>query len=110
MWGMSNANHGLPADQIPGLPADSMRAQQLPIPPTSPPGPPPGQPPSPEPPVIQPPPDNDMPMPGDPPPPPVGDPPSEKPMRLAVKEIGGPKGPEPTRYGDWEQKGRATDF
>nr|WP_226381450.1 DUF1674 domain-containing protein [Roseomonas ponticola] len=26
------------------------------------------------------------------------------------KEIGGPKGPEPTRYGDWEQKGRATDF
>lgn len=27
-----------------------------------------------------------------------------------AKEIGGPKGPEPTRYGDWEQKGRATDF
>ncbi len=26
------------------------------------------------------------------------------------KEIGGPKGPEPTRYGDWEQKGRCTDF
>lgn len=26
------------------------------------------------------------------------------------KETGGPKGPEPTRYGDWEQKGRATDF
>jgi hypothetical protein len=26
------------------------------------------------------------------------------------KEIGGPKGPEPTRFGDWEQKGRATDF
>jgi hypothetical protein len=26
------------------------------------------------------------------------------------KEIGGPKGPEPTRYGDWEQKGIATDF
>jgi hypothetical protein len=25
-------------------------------------------------------------------------------------EIGGPKGPEPTRYGDWEQKGRCTDF
>ncbi|TPG49193.1 DUF1674 domain-containing protein [Roseomonas nepalensis] len=25
-------------------------------------------------------------------------------------EIGGPKGPEPTRFGDWEQKGRATDF
>jgi hypothetical protein len=26
------------------------------------------------------------------------------------REIGGPKGPEPTRYGDWEQKGRCTDF
>ncbi len=25
-------------------------------------------------------------------------------------EVGGPKGPEPTRYGDWEQKGRCTDF
>jgi hypothetical protein len=25
-------------------------------------------------------------------------------------EIAGPKGPEPTRYGDWEQKGRCTDF
>jgi hypothetical protein len=28
----------------------------------------------------------------------------------AQKEIGGPKGPEPTRYGDWEQNGRCTDF
>ena len=27
-----------------------------------------------------------------------------------VKEIGGPKGPEPTRYGDWEKKGRCIDF
>jgi hypothetical protein len=26
------------------------------------------------------------------------------------KEIGGPKGPEPTRYGDWEVNGRVTDF
>jgi len=25
-------------------------------------------------------------------------------------EIGGPKGPEPTRYGDWEIKGIASDF
>ena len=25
-------------------------------------------------------------------------------------EVGGPKGPEPTRYGDWENKGRASDF
>ncbi len=26
------------------------------------------------------------------------------------KEHGGPKGPEPVRYGDWELKGRAIDF
>lgn len=26
------------------------------------------------------------------------------------EEIGGPKGPEPTRYGDWERKGRCIDF
>jgi hypothetical protein len=26
------------------------------------------------------------------------------------KEIGGQKGPEPTRYGDWEKKGIASDF
>jgi hypothetical protein len=26
------------------------------------------------------------------------------------KEIQGPKGPEPTRYGDWENKGIASDF
>ena len=25
-------------------------------------------------------------------------------------EVNGPKGPEPTRFGDWEQKGRCTDF
>jgi hypothetical protein len=25
-------------------------------------------------------------------------------------ERGGPKGPEPTRYGDWERKGVAVDF
>ena len=25
-------------------------------------------------------------------------------------ERGGPKGPEPTRYGDWEKAGRCTDF
>jgi hypothetical protein len=33
-----------------------------------------------------------------------------KPETTLPKEIGGPKGPEPTRYGDWEQKGRCTDF
>lgn len=30
---------------------------------------------------------------------------AEKPV-----EIGGPKGPEPTRYGDWEKRGRCIDF
>jgi len=25
-------------------------------------------------------------------------------------EHGGPRGPEPTRYGDWEKKGLAVDF
>ena len=25
-------------------------------------------------------------------------------------ELGGPEGPEPTRYGDWERKGRCIDF
>ena len=27
-----------------------------------------------------------------------------------VKETGGPKGTEPTRFGDWERKGRCSDF
>jgi hypothetical protein len=27
-----------------------------------------------------------------------------------ITETGGPKGLEPTRYGDWESKGRAIDF
>jgi hypothetical protein len=37
----------------------------------------------------------------------VPKPASQKPM---PKEIGGTNGPEPTRYGDWEHKGRCTDF
>jgi hypothetical protein len=32
-------------------------------------------------------------------------PPTPKP-----EEFGGPAGPEPTRYGDWERKGRVSDF
>jgi hypothetical protein len=28
----------------------------------------------------------------------------------ATGEQGGPKGPEPTRFGDWERKGIAVDF
>ena len=27
-----------------------------------------------------------------------------------VREIGGPRGAEPTRYGDWERNGRCIDF
>ncbi len=27
-----------------------------------------------------------------------------------IIEIGGVKGPEPTRYGDWEKNGRCIDF
>jgi hypothetical protein len=33
---------------------------------------------------------------------------AEAPRRPA--EIGGPEGPEPTRFGDWEKKGIASDF
>jgi hypothetical protein len=41
--------------------------------------------------------------------------PGDEPVKPAAhprlpKEIGGVKGPEPTRYGDWEHKGRCTDF
>lgn len=28
----------------------------------------------------------------------------------AIREIGGRKGPDPARYGDWEVKGIASDF
>jgi hypothetical protein len=27
-----------------------------------------------------------------------------------AKEVNGPKGPEPTRFGDWEKKGITSDF
>jgi hypothetical protein len=30
--------------------------------------------------------------------------------KSSPKEFQGPKGPEPTRYGDWENKGIASDF
>ena len=30
--------------------------------------------------------------------------------RSKIREIGGPESPEPTRYGDWERKGRCVDF
>ncbi|MCB1754772.1 MAG: DUF1674 domain-containing protein [Gammaproteobacteria bacterium] len=31
-------------------------------------------------------------------------------QKKPATEIGGPKGPEPTRYGDWEKAGRCIDF
>lgn len=37
----------------------------------------------------------------------------KRPVEFAPKratEIGGPKGLEPTRYGDWERKGICSDF
>jgi hypothetical protein len=33
-----------------------------------------------------------------------------KPAAGQETEYGGPKGPEPTRYGDWEKNGRCSDF
>ncbi len=33
-----------------------------------------------------------------------------EPPSPAPAEIGGRKGPEPTRYGDWEKNGRCIDF
>ena len=35
---------------------------------------------------------------------------AEASAKPAAKEFQGPKGPEPTRYGDWENKGIASDF
>lgn len=36
--------------------------------------------------------------------------PEVRPATKKIPEIGGPIGPEPTRYGDWERKGRCIDF
>ena len=38
------------------------------------------------------------------------EPKSKKKKNKVIKEIGGPKGLEPTRYGDWEVNGRVSDF
>jgi len=47
-----------------------------------------------------------------PPTPPKADPvvPPKPAAPPPVAEIGGRKGPEPTRYGDWEFNGRCIDF
>ncbi|MFZ5784577.1 MAG: DUF1674 domain-containing protein [Pseudomonadota bacterium] len=39
---------------------------------------------------------------------PAARPPAAQPKK--VEEIGGPPGPEPTRYGDWQFNGKVTDF
>lgn len=36
--------------------------------------------------------------------------PKKRKKEKKIIEVGGPKGPEPTRYGDWEVKGRVSDF
>ncbi|KAI9019767.1 hypothetical protein DFJ74DRAFT_597711, partial [Hyaloraphidium curvatum] len=36
--------------------------------------------------------------------------PFENDINPVTGEKGGPRGPEPTRYGDWERKGRVYDF
>lgn len=42
---------------------------------------------------------------------PSASPPNGRPVTLvAVPEIGGRDGPEPTRFGDWERNGRCIDF
>ena len=103
MWVMNDTSNGGGSAR----PAISSLDLQLPIPPGDPGGPAPGRPvpepvpdPAPVPPAIEP------PLPGERPP--AGDPPKEEPVRM--KEVGGPAGPEPTRYGDWERKGRVSDF
>lgn len=35
---------------------------------------------------------------------------AEQDALAAAAEVGGPSGPEPTRFGDWERKGLAVDF
>ncbi|HLJ65123.1 MAG TPA: DUF1674 domain-containing protein [Stellaceae bacterium] len=37
------------------------------------------------------------------------DPPASS-LPTPSKEMGGPAGPDPTRFGDWERNGRCTDF
>jgi homeobox protein ESX1 len=83
---------------------------QVPISPNMPPMPVPPVPPGPDLPEapVEDPTGPDVPLPGEPALPPAGDPPAEQPVRM--REIGGPAGPEPTRYGDWERKGRVSDF
>jgi len=40
----------------------------------------------------------------------ASDAPQDRSGKPVQKEIGGPQGPEPTRFGDWEKNGRCYDF
>jgi len=40
----------------------------------------------------------------------AGEPERKAPAKPLPPETGGPEGPEPTRFGDWEKKGRCIDF
>jgi hypothetical protein len=40
----------------------------------------------------------------------AGGPPALRPPALRPRELGGRTGPEPTRFGDWENNGRCIDF
>ena len=40
----------------------------------------------------------------------AGEAPPASAAKLPPAEVGGPKGPEPTRFGDWERNGRCVDF
>ncbi|MEO0499586.1 MAG: DUF1674 domain-containing protein [Pseudomonadota bacterium] len=42
--------------------------------------------------------------------PPPADQAADQKRKAGAKEVGGRKGPDPTRYGDWENKGIAVDF
>lgn len=52
----------------------------------------------------------DTPDPAKPPAPEAAPAPETPPPPAKPVEIGGPTGPEPTRYGDWERAGRCVDF
>ncbi|MDT0635844.1 DUF1674 domain-containing protein [Spectribacter hydrogenooxidans] len=41
---------------------------------------------------------------------PTPPPADREPETIRPRELGGRKGPEPTRYGDWEKNGRCIDF
>ena len=41
---------------------------------------------------------------------PTANPMPVSPPEARPREIGGPAGPEPTRFGDWEKNGRCIDF